>query len=148
MGHLAGGVFADWTRWVSQADLGQAHRQDRSRGSRLLEGTLRPVHILRRDWATLGPKVRGKLHIYVGDMDNYYLNDAVYLVEDLLKSRPTLLRTPKWTTATGPSIAGTAINQQPNAISRLRYAQMFIPRIMDQIRKNHPAGVDTLSWRY
>ena len=37
---------------------------------------------------------------------------------------------------------------QPNAISRLRYPQMFIPRIMDQIRKNHPAGADTLSWRY
>ena len=24
----------------------------------------------------------GKVHIYVGDMDNYYLNNAVYLVED------------------------------------------------------------------
>ena len=35
-----------------------------------------------------------------------------------------------------------------NAYSRLRYHQMFIPRIMDQIRRNHPAGVDTLSWRY
>src|SRR4026207_8933 len=40
-------------------------------------------HILRRDWAKgLGAKLRGKLHIYVGDMDNYYLNNAVYLVED------------------------------------------------------------------
>ena len=35
-----------------------------------------------------------------------------------------------------------------NAYSRLRYHQMFIPRIMDQIRRNHPAGADTLSWRY
>jgi hypothetical protein len=25
---------------------------------------------------------------------------------------------------------------------------MFIPRIMDQIRKNHPPDVDTVSWRY
>jgi hypothetical protein len=25
---------------------------------------------------------------------------------------------------------------------------MFIPRILEQIRKNHPRGVDTLSWRY
>ena len=43
-------------------------------------------YILRRDWATLGPKLRGKLHIYVGDMDNYYLNNAVYLVEEFLKT--------------------------------------------------------------
>ena len=27
-------------------------------------------HILRRDWATLGPRLRGKLRIYTGDMDN------------------------------------------------------------------------------
>ena len=35
-----------------------------------------------------------------------------------------------------------------NALSRLRYPQMFIPRLLDQVRRNHPAGADTLSWRY
>ena len=30
-------------------------------------------YILERDWKTLGPKLRGKIHIYVGDMDNYCL---------------------------------------------------------------------------
>ena len=43
-------------------------------------------HILERDWATLGPKLEGKIHIYCGDMDNYYLNNAVYLMEDFLES--------------------------------------------------------------
>jgi hypothetical protein len=38
--------------------------------------------ILERDWETLGPKLKGKIHIYCGDMDNYYLNNAVYLMED------------------------------------------------------------------
>src|SRR2546427_6335701 len=38
-------------------------------------------YILRPDRKTLGPKLRGKLHIYVGEADTYYLNDAVYLVE-------------------------------------------------------------------
>ncbi|MEL6275025.1 MAG: alpha/beta hydrolase-fold protein, partial [Bacteroidota bacterium] len=33
------------------------------------------THILQRDWATLGPKLKGKLNIYCGDMDNYYLNN-------------------------------------------------------------------------
>ena len=42
-------------------------------------------HILQRDWAKIGPKLRGKIHIYVGEADNYYLNNAVYLVEDFLK---------------------------------------------------------------
>lgn len=27
------------------------------------------THIMERDWATLGPKLQGKLHIYCGDMD-------------------------------------------------------------------------------
>ncbi|HET6896915.1 MAG TPA: alpha/beta hydrolase-fold protein, partial [Vicinamibacteria bacterium] len=43
-------------------------------------------YILRRDWDKgLGKKLEGKLSIYVGDMDNYYLNNAVYLAEDFLK---------------------------------------------------------------
>jgi hypothetical protein len=32
---------------------------------------------LKRNWATLGPKLVGKLHIYTGTMDNFYLNVAV-----------------------------------------------------------------------
>ena len=42
--------------------------------------------ILARDWKTLGPELRGKLHIYVGSDDTYMLNDAVYRSEDFLKS--------------------------------------------------------------
>ena len=105
--------------------------------------------ILRRDWEKgLGQKLKDKLFIYVGDMDNYYLNNAVYLVEEFLRST----RNPRWT---GEVLYGDRAehcwNGDPtraNAYSRLRYHQMFIPRILSQIRKNHPAGVDTLSWRY
>ncbi len=105
-------------------------------------------HILRRDWATLGPRLRGKLHIYVGDMDNYYLNNAVYLVEEFLP------------TADPPAEAEVDYGDRaehcwngdhtrPNALSRLRYHQMFIPRILDQMRRGPlPPGADTLSWRY
>lgn len=104
-------------------------------------------HILRRDWPTLGPKLRGKLHIYVGDMDNFYLNNAVYLVEEFLKA------------ASPPADAvvdygdraehcWNGDHTRPNAYSRLRYHQMFLPRIIEQMRKRAPAGADTLSWRY
>lgn len=37
---------------------------------------------IRTNWKTLGPDLAGKIHLYVGDMDNYYLNLAVYLLED------------------------------------------------------------------
>jgi len=43
-------------------------------------------HILERDWATLGPKLEGKLHIYVGDMDTFYLDNAVRLLEAFLEN--------------------------------------------------------------
>jgi len=105
-------------------------------------------HILRRDWATLGPKVRGKLKIYVGDMDNYYLNNAVYLVEDFLKQAKDPPADAEVDYGDRAEHCWNGDHTRPNALSRLRYAQMFIPRIMDQIRKNHPAGVDTVSWRY
>jgi hypothetical protein len=34
----------------------------------------------------IGPKLEGKIHLYVGEADNYFLNNAVYLVEDFLKT--------------------------------------------------------------
>ncbi len=36
---------------------------------------------LRQNWSRIGPQLTGKMHVYVGDMDNYYLNLGVYLME-------------------------------------------------------------------
>lgn len=41
---------------------------------------------LQRRWTEIGPKLAGKIHIWTGDMDTYYLNNAVYLLEDYLKT--------------------------------------------------------------
>jgi hypothetical protein len=105
-------------------------------------------YILRRDWKTLGPKLKGKLHIYVGDMDNYYLNNAVYLVEEFLKSTKDPYYDGEVDYGDRAEHCWNGDHTRPNAYSRLRYHQMFIPRFMEQIRKNHPPGADTLSWRY
>jgi len=43
-------------------------------------------YILENNWENLGPKLEGKLHIYTGDMDTYYLNNAVVLMEKFLES--------------------------------------------------------------
>lgn len=106
------------------------------------------VHILRRDWATLGPKLEGKLHIYVGEMDNYYLNNAVYLAEEFLES------------TTDPYFGGVVDygardehcwngdHERPNAVSRLRYVQMYTPLMLQRMLESHPPGADLTSWRY
>jgi hypothetical protein len=39
-----------------------------------------------RNWSTLGPKLAGKLHLFSGDMDDFYLNLAVYRFEDFAKA--------------------------------------------------------------
>src|SRR5262249_30633764 len=41
--------------------------------------------VLEGNWATLGPKLRGKLRIWVGDADEYFLNNAVHLLDDFLR---------------------------------------------------------------
>lgn len=41
---------------------------------------------LERNWRAVGPKLVGKLHVAVGDMDNYFLNLAVYKLEAFLES--------------------------------------------------------------
>jgi hypothetical protein len=105
-------------------------------------------HILRRDWAKIGPKLRGKIHIYVGEADNYFLNNAVYLVDDFLKST----RTPPYEGVVDyeprAEHCWNGDHTQPNAISRLRYAQMFAPKIVERILATAPPGADVNSWRY
>ena len=105
-------------------------------------------YILKRDWAKLGPKLAGKIHIYVGEADNFYLNNAVYLVDDFLK------------TTKNPAYGGevdyepraehcwNGDHTRPNAIARLRYHQFFAPKIVERIEKSAPPGADLKSWRY
>jgi Putative esterase len=41
---------------------------------------------LEKNWSGIGRDLVGKIHVYVGDMDNFYLNLAVYHLEDFLRS--------------------------------------------------------------
>jgi hypothetical protein len=107
--------------------------------------------ILQRDWATLGPKLQGKLHLYVGSDDTYMLNNAVYLMEDFLKTTGTPGHGVPYQGEVqyGPR-AEHCWNGDPsltNAYSRLHYNTMYLPKIMDRIAKTAPAGAD-MSWNY
>ena len=106
------------------------------------------AHIIHRDWAELGPKLKGKIHVYCGTMDNFYLNNAVYLLQEVLEG------------TTDPYYAGevdygdraehcwNGDHDQPIHISRLRYNLFYIDRILARIEATAPADADLSSWRY
>ena len=104
--------------------------------------------ILARDWSKLGPELEGKLHLYVGSDDTYFLNDAVYRMEEFLKSTTN----PPYggEVAYGPRAehCWNGDPTLPNALSRLHYNTMYLPRILERIQKTSPAGADLTSWRY
>jgi hypothetical protein len=104
-------------------------------------------HILERDWAKLGPKLQGKLNIYVGDMDNFYLNNAVYLMEDFLKKAKPEFKG-EITYGDRDEHCWNGDQTVPNSISRLRYNSMYVPKIMKRIAETAPKGADVTSWRY
>ncbi|WP_375324159.1 alpha/beta hydrolase-fold protein [Flagellimonas sp. GZD32] len=105
-------------------------------------------HILERDWNKLGPKLKGKIHIYCGDMDNYYLNNAVYLMEDFLESTTEPYYDGEVLYGDRAEHCWNGDPEQPNAISRLRYNSMYVPKIMKRIAESAPKGADLTSWRY
>jgi hypothetical protein len=104
--------------------------------------------ILERNWSTLGPKLEGKIHIYVGSADTYFLNNAVYRMEDFLK---TTKNPPYGGEVKYGDRAEHCWNGDPNLpnyLSRLHYNTMYLPKIMEQIQKTAPAGADVTSWKY
>jgi len=105
-------------------------------------------YILERDWKTLGAKLKGKIHIYCGDMDNYYLNNAVYLMEEFLESTEAPYYDGEVDYGDRAEHCWNGDHTRSNAISRLRYHQMFIPKIVQRILKSAPPGTDLSSWRY
>ena len=107
------------------------------------------MHIVRRDWDKgLGEKLRGKIHLYVGELDNYYLESAVYLAQEFLEST----RNPPFEGVIDygrrAEHCWNGDHTRPNAESRLRYHQMFIPLAVERMRKTAPTGADLDSWNY
>ena len=103
---------------------------------------------LETNWPTLGPKVRGKLHIYVGEADTYYLNNAVYLMEDFLKKAANPPADAEVAYGARAEHCWNGDPSQPNAISRLRYNTMYVQKIVERMEQTAPVGADLKSWRY
>jgi len=91
--------------------------------------------ILRKNWTVLGPKIADKIHVYVGDMDSYYLNDAVEKLNEFL------------TKTEDPKFAGEVVFQRraPHCWGP-RNAELW-QKLAAQVDKGAPAGA-AKSWKY
>jgi hypothetical protein len=104
--------------------------------------------ILERDWAKLGPQLAGKIHIYVGADDTYFLNDAVYRMQDFLDTTKNPPYGGEVTYGPRAEHCWNGDPNLPNAYSRLHYNTQYLPKILEQIQKTAPPGADLKSWRY
>jgi enterochelin esterase-like enzyme len=92
---------------------------------------------LEQNWPRIGQQLAGKIHIYCGDMDNFYLNLAVYRMEDFLRS------------VRNPAFGGSFEYGRPmkgHGWSPLNQAEL-VTVMAEYIRQHSPAGADG-SWKY
>jgi hypothetical protein len=99
--------------------------------------------IMQRDWKTLGPKLAGKLHLYVGEADTFYLDRAVHLLKDFLES------------TTDPYYHGTFDFgvRKPHCYPgdydpAVGLNQHYWPEMVKHMEQTAPAGADLKSWKY
>jgi hypothetical protein len=99
--------------------------------------------IMQRDWKTLGPKLSGKLHLYVGEADTFYLDRAVHLLKDFLE------------TTTDPYYHGSFEFgvRKPHCYagefdSAVGLNQHYWPEMVKHMEQTAPADADLKSWKY
>ena len=105
-------------------------------------------YILQRDWKTLGPNLVGKLHFAVGDMDSYYLNNAVHLMQDFLESTNYPYYAGDFDYGPGRPHCYTGKDGLPVEAAGLTWSQRVIRQSVERMLKTAPAGADVTSWRY
>jgi Putative esterase len=93
-------------------------------------------HVLESTWATLGPKVAHKLNFYVGDMDSYYLNNAVEKLYEFLKK------------ADNPKFTGEVVFERRAPHCWGPRGTDLMAKMVRQVEKVAPPGADLASWRY
>jgi hypothetical protein len=92
----------------------------------------------KRNWSMLGPQIIGKLHFFCGDMDNFYLNLAVYDYEAFLKTTANPHYEAEFTY--GRPIKGHGWHAFP-------WAEM-VRRMGTYVKGNAPDGENPSSWNY
>ena len=99
-------------------------------------------YILERDWETLGPRLEGKIRIYMGDTDTFYLEEATRLMEEFLESTDT------------PHYRGSVAwgQRQPHcwtgAPEGTSFLSHYLPEMAAHVEATAPAGADVTSWKH
>lgn len=95
-------------------------------------------HYIQQNWPRIGPQLVGKLHFYTGDMDHFYLNLGVYLMEDFLKHTKD------------PYYGGSFEYGRPSKGHGIRPTTtgVMLRRMADEIVKKAPAGESASLWNY
>lgn len=91
-----------------------------------------------RNWATLGPKLAGKLHFFAGDMDDFFLNLAVYRFEEFARA------------TTNPKSDATFTYGRPmkgHSWHAWTWAEM-VRSMASHVRDRAPAGENPKLWWY
>jgi hypothetical protein len=91
---------------------------------------------LENNWSWLGEKLIWKLHIYTGDMDSFYLNNAVVLLEEFLESTKD------------PYYAGVVQYGDRQPYCWGPGGAELIKLMAEHIVKIAPEKEDTSKWRY
>ena len=93
-------------------------------------------NILQTNWATLGPKVAGRVNVYVGDADSYYLNMGVHLFQDYLK------------TTSSPAYSGEIVFQPMAPHCWGPSMPELMGKMAAHMLRTAPSGADLAGWRY
>ena len=99
-------------------------------------------YILERDWETLGQKLEGKIRIFMGDTDTFYLEEATRLMEEFLESTEN------------PHYRGRVVwgERQPHcwtgAPEGANFLSHYLPKMEAHILATAPEGADVTSWKY
>ena len=95
-------------------------------------------YYLAQNWAKIGSQLVGKIHVDVGDMDNFYLNLAVYDLQEFLDR---ILE---------PRAQATFNFGRPEKGHGWQHATRaeLVREMAAQVTRSAPRGVDTKSWKY
>jgi hypothetical protein len=95
-------------------------------------------HYIETRWKDIGPQLVGKLHFYCGDMDNFYLNVSLYMLEDFLEK------------TTDPHYDGSFEWGRPmKGHGWSPHTPTELLRIMaGHVRQNEPEGAAPAPWQY
>jgi hypothetical protein len=92
----------------------------------------------RENWPALAPRLRGKLNFFAGEMDDFYLNLAVYNYQAMLEE------------VAGPDYPARFEYGRPKKGHNWHHTDWagVVREMADHIRRNAPVDADSRQWNY